>query len=55
MPISTDLPSRAIETRRKMSAPLGNVPFAATVSQAPFVEIRTLVRAVSGAAESTEK
>src|SRR6266536_1229744 len=32
-----------------MSAPLGNVPFTATVSQAPFVEIRTWVGAVLGA------
>src|SRR5262245_8606064 len=51
MPILTDLPLGAIETSRKMLAPLGKVPFSATVSQPPFVEIRAVAGALLGAVD----
>ena len=49
MPISTDLPFLAIETSRKMFSLVGKVPFGATCSQTPLVEIRALVGSDGGA------
>ena len=47
-PISTDFPSPAIETTLKMFSLAGKVPLSATVSQTPFVEIKTLVGRAGG-------
>src|SRR5262249_43579390 len=43
MAILTDLPSRAIQTRRKMSSSAGNVPFKETSSHEPLVASATAV------------
>jgi hypothetical protein len=43
MPISTDLPFRAIETSRKMFSLLGKVPSGAIRSQTPLVAISASV------------
>ena len=43
MPTSTDLPSLAIATRRKMFSSFGNVPATETRSQMPLVAIRASV------------
>src|SRR5262245_40061750 len=50
MPTSTDLPSLAIETRRKMFSSVGNVPLTETRSHTPLVAIRASVGAGTGAA-----
>src|SRR5262245_37048664 len=50
MPTSTDLPSLATETRRKMVSSVGNVPLTGTRSHTPLVAIRASVGAGTGAA-----